>query len=467
MVALPSATVQYVASSQSAPPAPAVRLGDTVESGADAKIAASTPQTLNSFADLLVKTNLDAAAPVKSQTLPVNTTASATTSKANPTDQQNDPHIFNVLQTGAFNIQTAKSTDKTIQSEVKPLSDALLKTEAGNVAAPEDINATLARLITFGQSKTKSVEATLSQPVIKSTARKNDKESGDTGKTNTSGINTQVDNSALATLSVVVPAQVATEKKSSSIDIKIIRSDKHITNVTKNEVNMNKNGSVTTDTENILKSFQPDKTTQPVAIPNAATAFDKLLNIDSKAMPHIQSASTQTTLATHNTTLLTQATPTTAHTSNIITLTPHMATMAHEVGLEIVKASQVGKTEFTIRLDPAELGRIEIKLHMDHDGKVQAVLSSDNPQTHDLLRREAGSLAKALTDSGLKTEGSALSFNLRDQNQNQRDNQYFRNTHSSDNSPATVFNTADGAPTKIVQLSLQNFLNDSRINVIA
>jgi flagellar hook-length control protein FliK len=89
--------------------------------------------------------------------------------------------------------------------------------------------------------------------------------------------------------------------------------------------------------------------------------------------------------------------------------------VAAQVGLHVSRLAQEGKTDFIIRLDPAELGRIDIKLEVGHDGRIQATLAADSAPVVDLLRRDQASLERALSDAGLKTDQGSLSFNLRQQ----------------------------------------------------
>ncbi|MGB8049316.1 MAG: flagellar hook-length control protein FliK, partial [Pseudolabrys sp.] len=75
---------------------------------------------------------------------------------------------------------------------------------------------------------------------------------------------------------------------------------------------------------------------------------------------------------------------------------------------------------FEIRLDPPELGGIEVRLDVDHDGNVISRLTVDRADTYDLLRRDAAGLERALQDPGLKTTDNRLQFSLRDQSANQQ-----------------------------------------------
>ena len=85
------------------------------------------------------------------------------------------------------------------------------------------------------------------------------------------------------------------------------------------------------------------------------------------------------------------------------------------LAIEIAGKAQAGNNQFAIRLDPPELGRIEVKLAVDRQGQVTSHLIADRADTLDLLRRDAGGLERALQDAGLKTSGEGLQFSLRDQ----------------------------------------------------
>jgi flagellar hook-length control protein FliK len=83
-----------------------------------------------------------------------------------------------------------------------------------------------------------------------------------------------------------------------------------------------------------------------------------------------------------------------------------------------------GSKQFSMRLDPPELGQVEVKLTVDADKKVRAVVSADRPEALADLVRSARELTRALHDAGLNLEENGLTFTLNDpagdrgQNQN-------------------------------------------------
>jgi flagellar hook-length control protein FliK len=86
--------------------------------------------------------------------------------------------------------------------------------------------------------------------------------------------------------------------------------------------------------------------------------------------------------------------------------------MFDALALKIAAKSSAGDTNFQIRLDPPELGRIEVNLNVDASGNAQASLTADKAQTLDLLQRDSGALERALKDAGLDLTGG-LSFSLK------------------------------------------------------
>jgi flagellar hook-length control protein FliK len=72
-----------------------------------------------------------------------------------------------------------------------------------------------------------------------------------------------------------------------------------------------------------------------------------------------------------------------------------------------------GAREFQIRLDPAELGRVDVKLTIAEDGRVSASLVVDRVETLAMLQRDARTLERAFDQAGLNADSGSLSFSLR------------------------------------------------------
>jgi flagellar hook-length control protein FliK len=85
------------------------------------------------------------------------------------------------------------------------------------------------------------------------------------------------------------------------------------------------------------------------------------------------------------------------------------------LALEIAASVKNGKSSFEIRLDPADLGRIDVRIDVDRSGQVTSHLTVEKPETLSMLRQDAPHLQRALDDAGFKTGDGGLQFSLRDQ----------------------------------------------------
>jgi len=89
--------------------------------------------------------------------------------------------------------------------------------------------------------------------------------------------------------------------------------------------------------------------------------------------------------------------------------------------ISIAARSLSGAKQFEIRLDPPELGRVDVRLSIDATGKAVAHMATDQPQTLDLLRKDAPALTQALRDAGLDVSQNGLNFSLRGQDRQSGD----------------------------------------------
>lgn len=92
-----------------------------------------------------------------------------------------------------------------------------------------------------------------------------------------------------------------------------------------------------------------------------------------------------------------------------------------QVGIELAKQAKNGDTHFIVRMDPPELGKLDVRLTINKAGEVQASILVDREATLDLLHRDARHLERSLTDAGLKMEQNALNLGLKNQDQNRDD----------------------------------------------
>ncbi len=82
------------------------------------------------------------------------------------------------------------------------------------------------------------------------------------------------------------------------------------------------------------------------------------------------------------------------------------------VAIEIARKFSSGSNRFQIRLDPPELGRIDVRMDVSKEGHVKAHLIVEKPETLAALNRDAAALERALNASGLETRENGLNFSL-------------------------------------------------------
>jgi flagellar hook-length control protein FliK len=84
-----------------------------------------------------------------------------------------------------------------------------------------------------------------------------------------------------------------------------------------------------------------------------------------------------------------------------------------QVSVHVGKALADGSSKMEIHLKPAELGRVDVRIETDADGRSHVFVTADKRDTLDMLQRDARGLERALADAGLKADSNSLSFNLR------------------------------------------------------
>ena len=82
---------------------------------------------------------------------------------------------------------------------------------------------------------------------------------------------------------------------------------------------------------------------------------------------------------------------------------------------QIAKKLDGRSTRFDVQLDPAGLGKVDVRVQIGGDGKMSASMSFDNPQAAAELKSRAGELHKALEQSGFDLSGG-LSFDVASDN---------------------------------------------------
>ncbi|TRO92982.1 flagellar hook-length control protein FliK [Glycocaulis profundi] len=71
-----------------------------------------------------------------------------------------------------------------------------------------------------------------------------------------------------------------------------------------------------------------------------------------------------------------------------------------------------GARVFDIRLDPAELGRVDVRMTMGKDGKAQVLMTAERAEALAELQRTHRELARELEEAGVELAEDGLSFEL-------------------------------------------------------
>ncbi|SNY91118.1 hook-length control protein FliK [Cohaesibacter sp. ES.047] len=96
---------------------------------------------------------------------------------------------------------------------------------------------------------------------------------------------------------------------------------------------------------------------------------------------------------------------------------PQQAAMANAQALaaQISKFANKGETRFEIRLDPADLGKVDVRLTIGSDGQARAHLFVEKSETMDFLMRDQRFLERSLQQSGINLDKQGVEYSLMNQ----------------------------------------------------
>ena len=116
-----------------------------------------------------------------------------------------------------------------------------------------------------------------------------------------------------------------------------------------------------------------------------------------------------------------------------------------QVALQITRSIPQGIDRFSLQLQPADLGVVEIQLDIERNGQVSATITAERPETLELLQRDSRILERSLSDNGLKLSNDGLNFALKqDQQQQQHQQQGQGFNQGSEQSQASFAGTSYG-----------------------
>ncbi len=83
---------------------------------------------------------------------------------------------------------------------------------------------------------------------------------------------------------------------------------------------------------------------------------------------------------------------------------------ANQIAVHIRNGLKAGADTIYVRLNPEELGRVEVRMQIDGDKNVQAVVTVEKAEALEQLQRDSRILQRALEDAGFKSNQDSFTF---------------------------------------------------------
>lgn len=140
--------------------------------------------------------------------------------------------------------------------------------------------------------------------------------------------------------------------------------------------------------------------------------------------------------------------------------------LAHQISVNISKAVSEGLDRISIQLRPDNLGRVEVKLEVAQNGRVNATIIVDRAETLELLRNDSRNLERALQNAGLDTQSGDLTFNLRDQREAPDESQS-NNRMAGDDDVVEDGNLEAEMAARLLNGDIGDIISDMRVDIRA
>jgi len=124
-------------------------------------------------------------------------------------------------------------------------------------------------------------------------------------------------------------------------------------------------------------------------------------------------------------------------------------------------------SSMTLQLTPNKLGSLDIKLKFKKDGSVKAHLIVEKPETLAMLQKDSGQLQKVLQHAGLNTDQSSLSFDLKQNNNQQSFNGFNQENNNHAENFATHMNgdAADEILKAQIAVEAMGYITETGVNI--
>lgn len=155
---------------------------------------------------------------------------------------------------------------------------------------------------------------------------------------------------------------------------------------------------------------------EPVASPNAGPHPDAALPAEAaKADARSGSAPLPQSFAAH---VAQNTAPAQAHAAAAApaaepTVPARPGQLGNALGVEIARKVEAGEDTLRVRLNPAELGRVEVTLAFDDSGNLRATMRAESRHALELLRQDAPDLGRALDSAGVRSDAQSFRFESR------------------------------------------------------
>ncbi|MBX7249040.1 MAG: flagellar hook-length control protein FliK [Caulobacteraceae bacterium] len=157
----------------------------------------------------------------------------------------------------------------------------------------------------------------------------------------------------------------------------------------------------------------------PAAAADAGASRAAAMAAESRADLAVASTPDGSNAASSEGTPATSATPAPAAPAHVANLaaTRGAPELVAQLAATISRKLEGRVTRFNMELNPAELGRVDVKLSIEADGRLAAQMSFDNPAAAADMRGKADELRRQLEQAGFSVRNEDLTFSDREQGQ--------------------------------------------------
>ena len=114
--------------------------------------------------------------------------------------------------------------------------------------------------------------------------------------------------------------------------------------------------------------------------------------------------------------------------------------LGRPLAIAIGKTVQDGREQLRISLDPKDLGQLDVRLNIERNGTLRAVVTASSEASVELLRQDMPSLVRSLADAGLKVDGGSIRFEVQADAGGQSQHRQNRDQQQSGAGPAAAEN---------------------------